>query len=104
MKEEKTRQPTPHQLDHAITSLVATDDCILASLLLCTVSLHQRMHCYLSQHYIARPPTYSWTWHPSFDLTDAQLLTHLTALAPHSQPWQMLHAPPNMLVWLTANL
>ena len=77
-----------------------------ASYLLCSSSLLQCQHRYLSQRlYIPGPANHLadvalWC----FDLSNDALLAFLDSVAPHTQPWQMLHLPPIWLSWLITNL
>ena len=77
-----------------------------ASYLLHSSSLLQRQHQYLSQWlYIPGPANHladvaSWR----FDLSNDALLAFLDSVAPHTQPWQMLHLPPIWLLQLPTNL
>ena len=76
------------------------------SYLLCSSSLLQRQHRYLSQ----------WFYIPGlanhlddfasrrFDLSNDALLAFLDFVVPHTQPWQMLHLPPVWLSQLTTTL
>ena len=77
-----------------------------ASYLLCSSSLLQCQHRYLSQRfYIPGPANHladvaAW----SFDLSNNALLAFLNSVAPHTQPWQMLHLLPIWLSRLTTDL
>ena len=69
-----------------------------ASYLLRTASLHQRQHRYLAQHFYIPGPANHLADIASrrFDLSDAQLLSHLNCISPHSQSWKLLPLPPDM--------
>ena len=77
-----------------------------ASYLLCSSSLLQHQHWYLSQQfYIPGPANHLADvalWH--FDLSNDALLAFLDSVASHTQPWQMLHLPPIWLSRLTTDL
>ena len=77
-----------------------------ASYLLCSSSLLQHQHRYLSQRfYIPWPAMYLAdvvSWH--FDLSNDAHLAFLDSIASHMQPWQMLRLPPGWLSWLTTDL
>ena len=77
-----------------------------ASYLLRTVSLHQRAHRYIAQRFYIPGPANVLADLASrrFDLSDAALLATLNSRAPHSQPWQMLHLPPDMRLRLITDL
>ena len=84
----------------------STTTASLASYLLCSSSLLQHQHRYLSR----------WFYIPGlanhlanvasrrFDLSNDALLFLLDSVASHTQPWQMLHLPPIWLSRLTTDL
>ena len=67
-----------------------------ASYLLRSSSLLQHQHRYLSQRFyipgLANHLADEASWR--FDLSNDTLLAFLDSVAPHTQPWQMLHLPP----------
>ena len=77
-----------------------------ASYLLRSSSLLQHQYRYLSQQfYIPGPANHlADVASQRFDLSNNALLAFLNSVAPHTQPWQMLHLPPAWLSWLTTNL
>ena len=77
-----------------------------AAYLLRLAALHQRRHRYITQHsYIpGQANVLADMASRRFDLTDSALLSSLNALAPHSQPWTMLHLPPDVRSQLTSSL
>ena len=77
-----------------------------ASYLLCSSSLLQRQYRYLLQRfYIPGPANHlADVASQRFDLSNDALLAFLNSVAPHTQPWQMLHLLPVWLSRLTTDL
>ena len=76
------------------------------SYLLRSSSLLQCQHWYLSQQFYIPGPANHLADFASrrFDLSNDALLAFLDSVAPHTQPWQMLHLPPVWLSRLTTDL
>ena len=77
-----------------------------ASYLLHSSSLLQHQHQYLLQRFYIPGLANHLADVAScrFDLSNNALLAFLDSVAPHTQPWQMLHLPPIWLSWLTTDL
>ena len=77
-----------------------------ASYLLRSSTLLQCQHWYLSQRFYIPGPANHLADVASrrFDLSNDVLLAFLDSVAPHTQPWQMLHLPSVWLSWLTTDL
>ena len=76
------------------------------SYLLCSSSLLQCQHRYLSQRFYIPGPANHLADVASrrFDLSNDALLAFLDSVASHTKPWQMLHLPPIWLSRLTTDL
>ena len=77
-----------------------------ASYILCSSSLLQCQHRYLLQRFYIPGPANHLADFASrcFDLSNDALLAFLDSVAPHTQPWQMLHLLPIWLSQLTTDL
>ena len=84
----------------------STTTAVPASYLLRSSSLLHRQYLYLSQRFYIPGPANHLADVASrcFDLSNDALLAFLNSVAPHTQPWQMLHLPPAWLSRLTTDL
>ena len=77
-----------------------------ASYLLRSSSLLQCQYRYLSQRFYIPGPANHLADVASrrFDLSNDGILAFFNSVAPHTQPWKMLHLLPAWLSWLTTDL